>query len=149
MWGEHCPRTLSGIAASQDVMLKFWVIRDAEAAELPSSLTGPFTVNHCRKIQKPWGYIKSCEDRKCCWLSKTKIVRAKEKLYDRYLAMRLGWPWECSKDQPHIWSCYWGIEGTWYESSALFLPDSLSFLKTHVLRFLEVTSAIHFEHPIK
>ena len=41
------------------------------------------------------------------------------------------------------------LEGAGMSPPALFLPGSLSFLKIHVLRVLEVTSAIHLEHPIK
>jgi len=41
------------------------------------------------------------------------------------------------------------LKGAGMSPPALFLPDSLPFLKTHVLRFLEVTSAVHLEHPIK
>ena len=41
------------------------------------------------------------------------------------------------------------LKGPGVSPPAFFLPDSFPFLKTHVLRVLEVTSTVHLEHPIK
>ena len=41
------------------------------------------------------------------------------------------------------------LKGAGVSPPALFLPDSLPFSKTHVLRVLEVTSTVHLEYPIK